>query len=231
MIDLEKPDGKASYIQGLYKSSATRSTSEILMDWLEGAPPDDNSPEEINIRLLFGIFSIIHRDALDLSRQIRRELEKLRRESLDRSKLLTHLEHWQTLLTSHRTQVSISLRCLNKSIFIMHILSQSGSPQSPIFSHIVEGPELETPIIPALTAIHKQFKELIANIERLEIEVSDCSNFMVSAISILNSDRQIHEAISVTKLTELAFFFIPLAFSCSLFAMQVKVRQLHFCIT
>ena len=41
-------------------------------------------------------------------------------------------------------------------------------------------------------------------------------------MSIVESKRGIAEAESVTKLAELAFFFIPLTFSASIFSMQVK---------
>ncbi|KAL8859001.1 MAG: hypothetical protein Q9178_004482 [Gyalolechia marmorata] len=45
---------------------------------------------------------------------------------------------------------------------------------------------------------------------------------LMTAMSLVESKRGISEAESVTKLTELAFFFIPLTFAASLFSMQVK---------
>lgn len=45
---------------------------------------------------------------------------------------------------------------------------------------------------------------------------------IMANMSIVESKRGIAEAESVTKLTELAFFFIPLTFSASIFSMQVK---------
>ena len=45
---------------------------------------------------------------------------------------------------------------------------------------------------------------------------------LMANMSIVESKRGIAEAESVTKLTELAFFFIPLTFSASIFSMQVK---------
>jgi hypothetical protein len=41
-------------------------------------------------------------------------------------------------------------------------------------------------------------------------------------MALLDSRRSIAEAQSVTKLTELAFFFIPLTFAASLFGMQIE---------
>lgn len=45
---------------------------------------------------------------------------------------------------------------------------------------------------------------------------------LMTTMSLIESKRGISEAESVTKLTELAFFFIPLTFAASLFSMQVK---------
>jgi hypothetical protein len=44
---------------------------------------------------------------------------------------------------------------------------------------------------------------------------------LLAEVQIVHSQRSIAEAESVTKLTELAFVFIPLAFVASLFSMQV----------
>jgi uncharacterized membrane protein YfcA len=45
---------------------------------------------------------------------------------------------------------------------------------------------------------------------------------LMANMQIIESRRAIEEAESVTKLTELAFFFIPLTFTASVFGMQVK---------
>lgn len=50
---------------------------------------------------------------------------------------------------------------------------------------------------------------------------------LLASLSLIESKRAIREAESVTKLTELAFFFIPLGFSASIFGMQLKVPHLH----
>jgi hypothetical protein len=48
------------------------------------------------------------------------------------------------------------------------------------------------------------------------------STALSSKMALLNSRRSIAEAQSVTKLTELAFFFIPLTFAATLFGMQIE---------
>ncbi|KAL3441392.1 hypothetical protein BJX65DRAFT_313833 [Aspergillus insuetus] len=46
--------------------------------------------------------------------------------------------------------------------------------------------------------------------------------FITGALQIMESQRAITEAESVTRLTELAFFFIPLFFAAAVFSMQVR---------
>lgn len=55
---------------------------------------------------------------------------------------------------------------------------------------------------------------------RRRTECSDKS--LLTTMSLVESKRGIAEAESVTRLTELAFFFIPLTFSATVFSMQVK---------
>ena len=52
--------------------------------------------------------------------------------------------------------------------------------------------------------------------------VQRVSNSLTSNMALLDSRRSIAKAHSVAKLTELAFFFIPLTFVASLFGMQIE---------
>jgi len=48
---------------------------------------------------------------------------------------------------------------------------------------------------------------------------------LMSTLSILESQRAIAQAQSISKLTQLAFFFIPLSFIATVFGMNVIVRH------
>jgi len=48
---------------------------------------------------------------------------------------------------------------------------------------------------------------------------------LMSTLSILESQRAIAQAESISKLTQLAFFFIPLSFIATVFGMNVIVRH------
>lgn len=60
------------------------------------------------------------------------------------------------------------------------------------------------------------------DIVRLQARRADTSRSVAAYLSLLESKRSLGETESVTKLTEIAFFFLPLTFSASIFSMQVK---------
>ncbi len=66
-------------------------------------------------------------------------------------------------------------------------------------------------------ALKKAEKQVKATIERLE----GTYQVLMSAMSILESERAIDQAEVVTRLTNLAFFFIPLTFVSGLFGMNI----------
>lgn len=71
------------------------------------------------------------------------------------------------------------------------------------------------------------FENVLSRIESLKDRMEKTANSLVSTMSILESKRAISEAESVSRLTELAFFFIPLSFATSLFGMQIPVSTLN----
>lgn len=83
-----------------------------------------------------------------------------------------------------------------------------------------------------MRAIYNDFQSLLRDVGACKEDVIEVSNLLVSNMSILvsqkqivESEKQLQESESITKLTELAFFFVPLALSATLFGMQVEVRS------
>ncbi|KAL4781145.1 hypothetical protein BJX76DRAFT_336165 [Aspergillus varians] len=64
--------------------------------------------------------------------------------------------------------------------------------------------------------------ELRSDFERTIQGFKDVSNAITGTLQFIESHRAIAEAESVTRLTELAFLFIPLSFAASLFSMQIQ---------
>ena len=71
---------------------------------------------------------------------------------------------------------------------------------------------------PQLKALQTATQKLEAMTRRLE----GSYQLLMSAMSILESEKAIEQAVVVTRLTNLAFFFIPLSFVASLFGMNVN---------
>ncbi|KAK0616424.1 hypothetical protein B0T14DRAFT_604715 [Immersiella caudata] len=65
------------------------------------------------------------------------------------------------------------------------------------------------------------FQRLASGLEATRKSVEAISNELVSSMSIYQSQKAISEAESVAKLTSMAFFFIPLTFSASVFGMDL----------
>jgi Mg2+ and Co2+ transporter CorA len=69
-------------------------------------------------------------------------------------------------------------------------------------------------------------KALEEDVERLRIRTDGTIQVLMSTMSIVESQRAIAQAEVVSKLTQLAFFFIPLTFIGTLFGMNIKVSPL-----
>ena len=65
---------------------------------------------------------------------------------------------------------------------------------------------------------------LLSSVDTTIQRIQRVSGSLQSTLALLESKRGIAEAESVTKLTELAFLFIPISFTASFFSMPVNVR-------
>jgi hypothetical protein len=63
---------------------------------------------------------------------------------------------------------------------------------------------------------------------KMEQRVDRSFQAIMSSMSILESEKAIAQGVAITRLTELAFFFIPLSFAATFFSMQIKVTS-HCC--
>ena len=61
--------------------------------------------------------------------------------------------------------------------------------------------------------------------KRLELRIERSFQALMSTMSILESRNAVSQGESISKLTELAFIFIPLSFATSFFGMEIKVSH------
>lgn len=67
------------------------------------------------------------------------------------------------------------------------------------------------------------FGELLNHVESLKDRTERTFGALMSSMAIVESQRAISQAESISRLTELAFLFIPLGFAASFFGMQLQV--------
>lgn len=70
---------------------------------------------------------------------------------------------------------------------------------------------------------NSSFNELLKHVESLKDRTERTFGALMSSMAIVESQRAISQAESISRLTELAFLFIPLGFATSTFGMQLQV--------
>ncbi|KAK2768253.1 hypothetical protein FQN54_000105 [Arachnomyces sp. PD_36] len=109
------------------------------------------------------------------------------------------------------TQLQSQLPALNRSILASLTKLQGNVLSSPgvLMPDIAGSPD------PTIDEVQERFANTIKRLE-------ETTAVLTGNLQFVESHRGISEAENVTRLTELAFFFIPLSFAASAFSMQIK---------
>ncbi len=159
---------------------------------LEGCTP-------LDLQLL-AAFHMVRQDTIAFLEHIDRLLDEISTGSMDERTVQDQLGHWRSLLGRFQRE----LPALDKSIhdfFTFPYEADDGEPPR----------ELAFPLA-----------KLRAKINGTADTCKTLQQLLRAEISLLESKRGIEEAESVSRLTELAFVFIPVTFAASLFSMQVQ---------
>ena len=181
----------------------TKPTAVNLAEWLRH--PSLVGPA----KHLECLFAIIQNDTANTLRHMELALQDIGQHILDDTLIQQRLIHWRVLLERFGTelqQLEDSLRRF--AVFI----DASAFPHE----NNKEDPERRIP------SVGKLLEDSVSQINALRQHTTRSHKSLMANMSIVESKRGIAEAESVTKLTELAFFFIPITFSASVFSMQVK---------
>ncbi|KAK0622762.1 hypothetical protein B0T14DRAFT_152819 [Immersiella caudata] len=146
--------------------------------------------------------TIIHRDTTALLVHLSHILDQIRTGTLDERQMQDSLSHWRTLLSRAQSELPTLASSLHE--FFLFPYHQSPVPLQPP---------------PSLTA---SLSDLESRIRSLSARATQTHTSLLSEMSLLSSRRSISEAESVSRLTELAFLFIPMTFAASLFSMQIR---------
>ncbi|OSS48375.1 hypothetical protein B5807_07812 [Epicoccum nigrum] len=150
---------------------------------------------------LRALFRAIHDDTHSLVDIVRISLQRIREGTLDEDLMQKRVTFWRGLL--HRLSYNLSELDQNLRAFLQFVHEPDTKAR-----------DLQYPSEKLANETRQTLKDCITLIDR-------SSHSLLAEMQIVDSRRSIAEAESVSKLTELAFVFIPLSFVASLFSMQV----------
>ena len=145
---------------------------------------------------IVALIKVLHIDSNALLECLEWILDEISQDSLDDYLMNKHLQDWRKMMNDF----SSALPSLGNSLqAFVHFVYQ-GKPPKEVASIV---------------------KDLDKRIRRSIEKLKEAHNALRSDLAIMESRRSIAEAETVTKLTELAFAFIPLTFAASIFGMQL----------
>ncbi|KAE8420444.1 hypothetical protein BDV36DRAFT_306857 [Aspergillus pseudocaelatus] len=159
------------------------------------------------VSLLDTLFEIIRQDTLILLRALNEILSDMEVDILDDTKMEDRLALWRQLISKAEREL------LDLIASIRGFLAFFGIKQPANASLATAGDSSD--IIQSVSDLFDQINQMLARLRR-------ASSSLTSNMGLLDSRRSIDEAHAVTRLTELAFIFIPLSFSTSVFGMQIE---------
>jgi hypothetical protein len=154
------------------------------------------------------LFRIIFLDTMTLSDIFDNTLQEIRLASLEDSKLQASIGEWRRMLA----HAQLRLPTLRTSVtrFI-----HDASGRHPLF-------ESDSDMSHDFWVLAPRARQRISAVIKRTEEVDTA---LRAELSVLESRKQLLESSSVTRLTELAFVFVPLSFVASTFSMQVQELQ------
>jgi hypothetical protein len=181
--------------------SSPKSTSGAICSGLE------KNTEQLN--LAKPLFQIIKQDTLSLLKQLSHVFDEVETGILDDAIMEDRLSSWRRVIGRAQRELP-DLRASMKPFFDFIALLE------PPGTSITEGSMTNEP------EESEDFREFLKEINQASERLHRTSALLTSNMGLLDSRRSIDEARAVSRLTELAFIFIPLSFATSVFGMQVE---------
>ncbi|KAF2421073.1 hypothetical protein EJ08DRAFT_524473 [Tothia fuscella] len=148
------------------------------------------------------------------------QLQELRAQLSNEEILAKYVTNTQYCLNQHKIILSIQEQNLK---LCMDLCRTNPEKHPRLFRPLPLCPEVnDLSYAGDINRNHRSILQLSRTLIAFRTELLELFKDITSTVTILESGRQIEEASSVNKLTELAFFFIPMGFSASLYGMQIK---------
>lgn len=159
------------------------------------------------VSLLDTLFEIIRQDTLILLRVLNEILSDMEVDILDDTKMEDRLALWRQLISKAERELLDLIASIRSFLAFFGIKQPANTSLAPA--------DDSSEIIQSVSDLFDQISQMLARLRR-------ASSSLTSNMGLLDSRRSIDEAHAVTRLTELAFIFIPLSFSTSVFGMQIE---------
>lgn len=159
------------------------------------------------ISLVFPLLRILCRDTLALLKQLRHTLDEMDAEILNDERMEERLALWRQLISRAQKELPEFATSTRPFVAFMTRIDPDGVYEESLGDDPDEKLSLQTIL-----------EDIQSMTERLRVT----SASLTSNMALLDSRRSIDEAHAVTRLTELAFIFIPLSFAASVFGMQIE---------
>ncbi|OBT70248.1 hypothetical protein VE03_00021 [Pseudogymnoascus sp. 23342-1-I1] len=177
--------------------SKTTSTKDDFCQWLDSMPHPRR--DEPHFAFIAPLYHIIQQDTINLLSQLHKTIDEINVGMLSDAKVEDRIVLWRQIIARSQFELPELKRSISTFFTFTQLLDARGG-----------------------YGMREEFKELSAEIDAMIQRLQIVSSSLTSNMSLLDSRRSIAEAQAVTKLTELAFFFIPLSFAATLFGMQVE---------
>jgi hypothetical protein len=154
------------------------------------------------------LFRIILRDSNELLSTFIAEMRGVYRDIPRGSLVAERLPYLQSLLVNYREQLQQMDLCFSCCIASLGAVASGHPPKVPVFTP--SRATIRPPISPgdydanpALSALSEDITSAFGQLDLAKSELHETTNWLMSVMSIVESEKAISEAESVTKLTEL----------------------------
>ncbi|KAB8263102.1 hypothetical protein BDV32DRAFT_136167 [Aspergillus pseudonomiae] len=199
-IDLEEAIVTGDFLATLQDElNETRSTRQEIHHMVD--------KKATPVSLVDTLFEIIRQDTLTLLRVLNEILSDMEIDILDDTKMEDRLALWRQLISKAERELSDLITSTRSFLAFFDITHPANTSLA-----VADG---SSDIIRSVSDLFDQINQILTRLRR-------ASSSLTSNMGLLDSRRSIDEAHAVTRLTELAFIFIPLSFSTSVFGMQIE---------
>jgi len=174
----------------------TKSTLDNFNNYLDIS---ENMEDTAGFGILYPLFGLVRADLMEFIKQLHTILDEINFEILDDTKMEERLTIWRQIITRAQFELPEIWRSMVQFFTFLPSADQSSDGDS----------------------VREVFERCSSQVDEIIQRLQTVSSSLTSNMALLDSRRSIAEARSVTKLTELAFLFIPLTFAATLLGMQI----------